>query len=312
MNPSNARPLVVTGGSGFVGRRLLPHLLDAGAKVKVLGRKAPDPRLDRRAEAVRWTPEEKGDWYGAIDGSEAVIHLAGEPVIGKRWTDEQKDAIYRSRVTSTKQVVAAIAAAKDRPRVFVCASAVGYYGDRPTNEPIDEGQGPGRDFLAHVVSDWEAAADEAAALGVRVVKLRIGLVLGPDGGVLEQMLPAFKMFVGGPVGPGDQMMPWVHIDDVVGLIDLALHNEQASGPMNVTAPHPVTMKSFSQTLGHVLGRPSFFHVPTPAVRLLFGEAAGAIVQGQAAVPRVAQKLGYTFRFEQLEPALDDLLRRKRG
>ncbi|RYE86069.1 MAG: TIGR01777 family protein [Myxococcales bacterium] len=278
----------------------------------MLGRRAPDPRLDPRAEAVRWTPEQPGDWYGAIDGSEAVIHLAGEPVIGKRWSPEQKDVIYRSRVESTRQVVAAMGAAKERPRVFVCASAVGYYGDHPAGEPVDESQGPGQGFLADVVRDWEAAADEATALGVRVVKLRIGLVLGHNGGMLESMLPAFRMFVGGPVGPGDQMMPWIHIDDVVGLVDLALASDQASGPMNATAPHPVTMNEFARALGHALGRPSAVPVPTAAVKLLLGEAGEAVVQGQAAVPRVAQRLGYAFRFERLEAALADLFRRGRG
>ncbi len=300
---------MVTGGSGFVGQRLVPSLIDKGARVTVLGRRVPDDRIDRRADVRRWTPEQPGDWYSAVDGSDAVVHLAGEPVIGKRWSDEQKGVIVRSRVDSTRQLVAAMRAAKKRPSVFVCASAVGYYGNHPASDPVDESRGPGQGFLASVVRDWEAAADEASELGGRVVKLRIGLVLGHGGGPLGPMLPAFKMFVGGPVGPGDQMMPWVHIDDIVGLIELGLTRDDAKGPINATAPNPVSMNEFARSLGKALHRPAVFPVPTPVVRLLLGEAADAVVEGQAVLPRAAEALGYSFRYTKLDSALADLFGR---
>lgn len=300
--------IVVTGGSGFVGRRLLPQLIERGDRAVVLGRKAPDPRVPSGAESKSWTPEQRGPWFGAIDGAQTVVHLAGEPVLASRWSESQKERIYRSRIESTRLLVAAMSEARERPRTLICASAVGYYGGRSDDREIDESSPPGDDFLAHVVRDWERAADEAKALGVRVVKLRIGLVLGDEGGVLAKMVPAFRLFAGGPVGSGEQMMPWVHVDDVVGLILFTIDHDEAQGAINVTAPNPVTMDLFARELGRSLGRPSAMRVPSLAVRALLGEAATPVLTGQCARPREALRLGYKFRFNELPAALDDLFR----
>jgi len=300
------RTIVVTGGTGFVGRRLLPRLIERGDQAIVLGRRSPDPRVPVGARSEPWTPEQRGDWYRHIDGASAVIHLAGEPVVAGRWTESQKERIYRSRIESTRQLVAALREAKSRPTTLLCASAVGYYGGRSDDAVVDESSPPGDDFLAHVVRDWEHEASKAEELGVRVVRLRIGLVLGDEGGVLGKMLPAFRMFAGGPVGPGGQVMPWVHVDDTVGLILFALDNEQAKGAINVTAPAPVTMDEFARELGRALGRPSLLRVPSFAIKAMLGEAATPVLTGQRALPREAGRLGYQFRFPALPGALADL------
>ena len=277
----------------------------------MLGRKAPDPRIPPPAVSALWTPDQAGPWYGQLEGAGALIHLAGEPVLAGLWTEAQKQKIRRSRVESTRHLVEAMRAAKQRPSVFVCASAVGYYGGRPGEEELDEQSDPGDDFLAQVVRDWEAEADKASELGVRVVRLRIGLVLGEEGGMLGKMVPAFRFFVGGPVGSGQQVLPWVHIEDTVGLLLFALDHPEVQGPLNVTAPGPVTMNEFSRQLGRALGRPSIFRVPSPLLKLALGEASQPVLTGQRALPRAAQRLGYTFRFPTLEGALEDLFRKPR-
>lgn len=272
----------------------------------VLRRRSPDPRLPPGVSSVRWTAEEAGPWFEQIDGADAVIHLAGEPVLAGRWTDEHKRRVRSSRVESTRLLVEAMAAAKARPAAFLCASAVGYYGGRDGGEELDEESSPGDDFLARVVRDWEAEADKATALGVRVVKLRIGLVLGENGGLLGKMVPAFRMFVGGPVGSGRQVLPWIHIDDVVGMILFALDHPEVQGPLNVTAPAPVSMEEFTRQLGRALRRPSLLRVPSPVLRLALGEAAEPMLSGQRALPRAALRHGYTFRHPSLPGALADL------
>ncbi|MCS6901898.1 MAG: TIGR01777 family oxidoreductase, partial [Myxococcales bacterium] len=241
-----------------------------------------------------------------IEGATAVIHLAGEPVLAGRWSDEHKRRVRNSRIESTRLLVEAMRTAKVKPAAFLCASAVGYYGGREGDEELDEESSPGEDFLARVVRDWEAAADRATALGIRVVKLRIGLVLGENGGLLGKMVPLFRKFVGGPVGSGRQVLPWIHIDDTVGLILFALDRPDIQGPLNVTAPSPVTMEEFCHQLGRALRRPSLLRVPAPLLRLALGEAADPMLSGQKALPRVALRQGYVFRHPTLPSALADL------
>jgi hypothetical protein len=299
-------PVVVTGGTGFVGRRLVRALIERGEHPVVLSRRAADPRVPAGATCVAWTPEAAGPWGASIDGARAVVHLAGEPVVG-RWTAEKKEKIRASRVRSTTEVVAAIRRAKVPPSVLVCASAVGFYGHRDASDEIDESALPGHDFLAGVVQDWESAAEEATALGVRVVRLRIGIVLGDEGGALSQMLTPFRMFAGGPLGNGRQVLSWIHADDVVGLVLLSLDDERARGAMNATAPAPVDMNELSRALGRRLSRPSVFRVPEFALRGLFGEGADPLLTGQRALPRAAERLGYQFRWMSLDAALADLI-----
>lgn len=301
---------IVTGGTGFLGRHLVPRLLERGEEVTVLSRKAGDPRVTRGAKSVVWQPEQRGEWYRQVDGASAVIHLAGEPVFDgmfTRWTPEKKRRIRDSRVESTRRVVEAIAEAKQRPAVFVCASAVGFYGPHPASEELNEESPAGHDFLAEVVQAWEDAASEAEKLGVRVVRLRIGLVLGEEGGVLTQMLPLFRSFVGGPVGSGEQMMPWVHVQDTVNLILFALDHPEVRGALNAVSPAPVSMGVFARALGRVLRRPSLLRAPSFALKLLLGEASAPVLTGQRVLPRVAERHGYVFAFPTLDRALEDVL-----
>ncbi|HEU4535690.1 MAG TPA: TIGR01777 family oxidoreductase [Polyangiaceae bacterium] len=301
------RTIVVTGGTGFVGRRLVARLLGRGDRVVVLSRH-PDPsRLPAGAEAAPWRPEALGPWTKSLEGADAVVNLAGEPVMGARWTEAKRRTIYDSRVVSTRRLVEAIGALAAKPRAFVSASAVGYYGARPPDEVLAEDAGPGEGFLARVVVDWEAAALGAEPLGVRVVLPRIGLVLGPEGGVLHTMVPAFRLFAGGPLGSGEQVIPWVHAEDMVSLLVWAIDDERASGPINATAPHPVSMEAFASAVGRALGRPAALRVPALALRAALGEAAEPILTGQRAIPRRALDLGFAFRHPEIDGALGDLL-----
>jgi uncharacterized protein (TIGR01777 family) len=235
-----------------------------------------------------------------------VVHLLGE-VIAQRWSDEVKREIRESRVLSTRNLVAALGELEpeERPRVLVSGSGAGWYGHRG-DERLDESTPePGDDFLAQLSVDWEAEARRGEALGVRVVVNRTGVVLSESGGALEKMLPFFKAGIGGPVAGGRQYVPWVHVDDVVGATIFSLEHEEASGPVNVTAPEPVTNKELSKTLGRVLRRPAFAPVPALAVKTLYGEMAEIVITGQRAVPGRLTELGYVFKQPELEPALRD-------
>lgn len=299
--------VVITGGTGFVGRPLVERLIARGADVVVLGRKAGDPRVPSGASSLAWTPDRDGPWGDVLDGADGVIHLAGDPVMGGRWTAAKKQRITESRVLSTRALVAAMRRAKKPPAVFVSASAVGYYGPRPADEEVHETTAAGDDFLSTVCRAWEAEAIEAEALGIRVVRPRIGIVLGKGGGALAEMLPAFRNFVGGPIGSGDQMMPWIHLVDAVGLLLFALDGD-IKGAMNVTAPNPVSMRELATSLGRALGRPSVMKVPGFMIKMALGEAAEVLLTGQRALPKRALELGYRFEFEHLDAALDAVVR----
>lgn len=297
--------VVVTGGTGFVGRALVEQLVARGDEVVVLGRTAGDPRTPAGAKSLAWTPTRDGPWGDVVDGAGAVVHLAGDPVMGGRWTAEKKRRIFDSRVESTRALVAAMTRARVRPPVFVCASAVGYYGPRAPLEEVDEDTAPGGDFLSSVCRAWEAEAVAAESLGVRVVRARVGIVLGRGGGALAEMLPAFRGFVGGPVGSGEQVLPWVHLADAVGLLLLAIDDGSLAGPLNLTSPNPVSMRAFATELGRVLRRPSALRVPPFLLKAALGEAAQALLTGQRALPRRALAAGYRFRFDDLHAALVD-------
>lgn len=300
------RGIVVTGGTGFVGRKLVADLVARGEAVTVLGRTANDARVPAGARSVAWTPDREGPWADVVSGARAVVHLAGEPVLG-RWTDARKQRIRESRIGSTRQIVRAIERAEARPDVLVSASAVGFYGARHPDEELDEETSGGDGFLAEVVRDWEKEAEAAEALGVRVVRARIGIVLGPGGGALMQMLPAFRAFVGGPVGDGKQVLSWVHEDDAVRLLCFALDDQRVRGAFNVVAPNPATMNQLARTLADALGRPAAFRVPAFAVRLALGEASMPVLTGQRVVPRVAERLGFAFRYPDLDGAVRQIV-----
>jgi uncharacterized protein len=291
--------ITITGASGMIGAKLVERLRARGDEVTTLSRNPSS------AGAVAWQPEDEPAPAAALAGRDAVIHLAGENV-AQRWSDDAKRRIRSSRELGTRHLVAGIEAADPRPRVLVSSSAVGIYGPHG-DEELDEQTPAGDDFLAEVCVVWEREAERAAALGLRVVMVRTGVVLDQGGGALAKMLPFFKLGVGGPVAGGEQYMPWIHVDDVVGLYLAALDGDAWNGPVNASAPRPVTNKTFSQALGRALHRPAFAPVPGVAVRTLYGEMAEIVTKGQRVIPRRAQELGFAFEHEDLDEALRSAL-----
>lgn len=294
--------VVIAGGSGFLGRPLAARLADDGHDVVVLTRGRAVGGLGARP--VTWTPDGSvGPWAGEIEGAGAVVNLAGEPIAARRWSAQQKARIRDSRVQATRSLAEAIGRAVAPPPVFLSGSAVGFYG--PLGDEIaTEDTPPGSDFLAGVCVQWEAEASRAAGPKTRVVCIRTGLVLERDGGALPKMLPPFKLGVGGPVGSGRQYWPWIHRDDWVDLVRWAMLTTSAAGPMNVSAPSPVTNTQFARALGRALHRPSFVPAPAFALRIVLGEMADALLlSGQRAVPSKAERLGYSFRYPRVNDAL---------
>jgi uncharacterized protein len=274
---------IVSGGTGFIGRRVVERLRGNGHEVAVWSRRGSN---------------------ASLDGMDAVIHLAGEPV-AQRWNATVKQRILDSRVLGTRRLVDEMGRVGAGPKVLVSASAIGYYGERG-DEILTENSGPGEGFLADVCRGWEAEADRAAQFGVRVMRLRIGFVLGKKGGALGKMVPAFKAGVGGKLGSGKQWMPWVHIDDVVEMFARAVESDM-SGVWNATAPNPVRNEEFTKELGRVLHRPAFFPVPGFALKIAFGEMGEHMLDSARVVPEAALTAGYRFRFSELGAALRDLL-----
>ena len=299
--------VAVTGATGLIGATLVRALVARGDEVTALSRNAERASATLDVPAATWAdPKAEQPPLDALRGRDAVVHLLGE-VIAQRWSDEAKREIRDSRVLSTRNLVGSLSqlSSGERPRVLVSGSGAGWYGHRGDERLDESAPEPGDDFLAQLSADWEAEACRAEALGVRVVLNRTGVVLSESGGALEKMLPFFKAGIGGPVAGGHQYVPWVHLDDVVGATIFALENEQMSGPMNVTAPEPVTNGELSKTLGRVLRRPAFAPVPALAVKTLYGEMAEIVITGQRAVPARLERLGYVFRWAELQPALRD-------
>jgi hypothetical protein len=358
--------VLVTGGTGFIGRPLIARLLERGDSVTALTRRVPEgvaaniasflsgassPSKVVRGQLrwLKWDPTADGAWQDEIADHDAVVHLAGETAAGRRYTDSVKQEILTSRVESTTRIVRAIertaglvprgqgsatfrrdggahgastdvqvggqngehksdgTSGRRRPEVLVCASGVGFYGGRDDAKELDESAPAGSDFLAQVCVAWEGAARQAENGGVRVVSGRIGFVLGKEGGALARLVPIFKSFAGGRLGTGRQMVPWIHLDDVVGAFLKAVDDRTLSGPMNVTAPTPVTNAEFSRALGRALGRPALLPAPSFALKALFGEGAVPLLTGQAAVPRALMDHGFRHRFTDLDAALRDVL-----
>ena len=299
--------VLVTGASGFIGSALCDSLLVRGDSVVGLSR---DPERARSTNpSVIWHPWEptlERPPEAAFEGVDAVVNLLGER-IDQRWTDESKQRILESRRTGTRNLLGAIAGLDHKPRVLVSQSAIGFYGNRG-DAIVDEEAAPGEGFDAEVVREWENAAREAEALGLRLAIVRTGHVLDPSGGFLAKLLTPFKLGVGGPIAGGEQFMSWIHIDDEVGLILWALDNDHVSGTINATAPNPVTNRELSKALGRALGRPALVPVPGLALDLMFGSEFGHVLRGgQRVVPRRATDLGYAFRFTDIDSALADLL-----
>lgn len=291
---------LVTGATGLVGRELLRRL--EGAVVLTRDVAESERRLGSGVKAWSWQPSREAAPAAAFDGVDAVFHLAGEPVAAGRWTAERKQRIKDSRVLGTRNLVAALSASAALPRVLICASGVDFYGDRGDTE-LREGSSRGQGFLSDVCEAWEAEARAAERVGVRVVLARLGLVLAPRGGALERMLPPFRLGVGGKLGDGRQWLPWVHLDDAVGLLLHAARDERLRGPLNVVAPEAATNAEFTRALGQALGRPTVLPVPRVALRVLFGELSQALLDSRRVIPAVALETHYEYRYPRLGPAL---------
>jgi uncharacterized protein (TIGR01777 family) len=294
---------VISGGTGFIGKRLVNSLLKDGHYVAVWTR---TPGKERRTavQSFYWDPLEGEPQEESINAFDVVVHLAGEPV-AQRWDDDVKRKIRDSRVLGTQRLVSAISKVKHKPSALICSSAVGYYGSRG-DEVLTENSSAGTGFLADACVAWERAADEASKLGLRVAKIRTGIALGRDGGALEKMLPAFRAFAGGTLGSGKQWMPWIHVDDLVAMYRFAM-DQAVSGALNGSAPNPVTNAKFTSELGQALHRPAFLTVPAFALETLYGEMSQVILTGQRAVPEAAQKLGFQWKYPRLGEALHNLL-----
>lgn len=293
--------VLITGGTGFIGQALCAHLLQAGHTLSVLTRD-PARALAQLPAAVRV--------LGALDDArdvEAVVNLAGEPLMAARWTAARKAAFRSSRLDTTQALIDGMARQSVRPRVLVSGSAIGYYGPRG-DEALDESAAPGDDFAAQLCRDWETGAMQAEGLDVRTCRVRTGIVLGADGGALARMLPPFRLGVGGPTGDGRQWMSWIHRDDLVALIAWLLERDGAGGAYNGTAPTPVTNRDFAQALGRALHRPAVLPTPAFVLKAAFGEMVQLLLTGQRVLPAHALAEGFTFRFPTLDDALSDLVR----
>lgn len=288
--------IVITGGTGFLGSALAESFAADSNHVVVISRTA-----GGTYKGVRHLAGPAG--YSEIDGADAVVNLAGAGIADKPWTPARKDVLLSSRIAVTSAVVGACLRATVKPKVLVSGSAIGYYGSS-LSDRHDESSPAGLDFLAQLCAQWEEAARAVEAAGVRCVLIRTGLVLGPNGGLLKKMAPPFRMFVGGPIGSGQQWMSWIHLDDWIGMVRLAISDETIRGPINLVASSPVTNREFAHALGRALHRPSVMPLPEFVVRKIFGEMAdGALLASQHVTPRVAQAAGYQFKYPGLQEAL---------
>jgi uncharacterized protein len=303
--------VTVTGATGLIGPRVIAVLQAAGAEVSVLSRDG--ARATKRLAGAGLRPVQAFDWdlmgepapSEALEGRDAIVHLAGEN-IAQRWDERSKRAIRETRVSGTRNLLDGLQRTSARPAALVSSSGVGYYGAHG-EEPLDEEAPPGEDFLARICVDWEHEAAKAATLGMRVVLMRTGVVLDRDGGALEKMLAPFRLGVGGPVAGGRQYISWIHRDDLAGLIAAGAQDERWSGPVNATAPEPVSNREFSRALARALKRPAVLPVPGAALRLLYGEMAEIVTHGARVVPAKALVLGYEFAHADLDEALSSAL-----
>jgi uncharacterized protein (TIGR01777 family) len=298
--------VTLTGATGLIGARLVRALQARGDEVTVLSRDPAGAARALGATAQEWDPAAGPAPAGALAGRDAVVHLAGERV-DQRWSDDARARILESRAAGTRHLVDGLRAADPRPAALVSSSAVGFYGPRD-DEVVDESTPAGDGFLADVCEVWEREAARAEELGMRVVRVRTGVVLDRSGGALARMLTPFRLGVGGPVASGRQYIPWIHADDLVGIYLAAIDGSDWTGPVNATAPEPVTNKDFSRALGRALHRPALLPIPGAALQLLYGEMAEIVTTGQRAVPRRPLELGYAFRHPDLDEALRDALR----
>jgi uncharacterized protein len=303
--------VIITGGTGLIGRALAEDLLMDGHEVILLSR-SPDKRdgnIPAGAQVLGWDGRTSQGWAEAADGAGAIINLAGANLSSKRWSDKQKEKLLESRLNPGRAVVEAVEKAVTRPQVVIQSSAVGYYGTRYGDRQVTEKMAPGKDYLSNMCVEWENSTAPVEQYGIRRAVARIGVVLTSDSIALKRMALPYKLFVGGPLGSGRQWLSWIHLEDQVAALRFLVDNPTASGPFNLTSPTPVTNSRFGKILGRVLKRPSWFPVPAFLIKTLFGEMATVVLDGQRAVPKRLQDLGFKFCYPELESALREIYRK---
>jgi uncharacterized protein (TIGR01777 family) len=291
---------LITGGSGFVGSNLADYLLDQGHQVTAIGRSANQSRIQHaNYRYISADTTQPGDWQKELQNQDAVVNLAGTTIF-KRWTESYKQQIYDSRVLTTRNVVSSLPAGQGI--TFCSASGAGYYGNRG-DDILKENEKPGDDFLANLSVAWEKEAFKAADKGIRVAVMRFGVVLGQSGGAMAKMIPAFKSFVGGPLGSGNQWFPWMHIDDLVAAIDFILAHQEVSGPLNFCAPQPTRNRELANAIGEALNRPAFIPAPAFMIRMALGEFGNVLLDSQRIVPDKLQHFGFNFQYPDIKSAI---------
>jgi uncharacterized protein (TIGR01777 family) len=302
--------IIVTGATGSIGRILVRELSLRGDEVIVFTRNTEnaEKKIIYASRYIKWDYNNPEVWKEQINGIDVIVHLAGANLASRRWNEEYKRIAYNSRIISTRKLVEAISEVDKKPKAFICSSAVGYYGNR-SDDYLSEHEEPADNFLAKLCADWEKEAAKVENFGVRSVSIRTGLVLSKNEGLLKQMIPTFKLFLGGFLGNGRQWFPWIHIDDIIGIYKHAIDNENFHVSINAASPGIVRMKQFAKTLGRVLHRPSFLPIPKFAIRILKGELGNYTTHSQRVVMDKLLNSGYKFKFENLEDALSDLLKK---
>lgn len=301
--------IIITGGTGLIGKALCPLLLADGHLVTVLSRNPDAARgMPRGVRIEEWDGKTPEGWSQFVNGTDAIINLAGAGIADSRWTAQRKQLLRESRIHAGLAIQKAIQQAAQKPKVLIQSSAVGYYGAHTDDEIITEAAATGKDFLAKVCFDWEMSTAPVSKMGVRRPVIRTGVVLSKEGGALPKMLLPFKFFAGGPIGSGKQWLPWIHLTDQVRAIKFLLDHPSADGPFNLAAPNPVNNKQFGEILGAIMRRPAFMPTPGVAMQALFGEMSTVLLDGQRAVPQRLEELGFAFTYSTLREALSDLLK----
>jgi len=298
---------VIAGGTGFIGRHVSRLLIHEGHSVTILSRHTPDDKhlVNIHARHIQWDGCTQGAWAKECEGADVVLNLSGAPIADSRWTKKRKQELIDSRMQSTKTLLQAISSWRNKPHTFITASGIGFYGDRG-EEVVNESSPMGQGFLPQLCQAWESAAMEGEALGLRVILIRIGMVLGPDGGALSKMTLPFRMFLGGPILPGTQFVSWIHREDLARLILFLMTRSSIRGPVNAVAPETVTMKAFCTALGKSMNRPSLFPVPEFVLRIVLGELATMLTTGQRVHPNKALEGGFSYSYATLQAALDSI------
>ena len=293
--------ILITGGTGFIGSQLCTYLSEHGHNLTVSSRNL--GLVNNKIKTITDLKQLNENEYFDV-----VINLAGQPIADKRWSKVQKDIILNSRLDTTEQLIQFFSTAKKKPAIFISGSAIGYYGLAQSDNEINETDNPDNSFSSQLCQQWELSAQQAEKLGIRTCLLRTGIVLGKNGGALKKMLPPFKLGLGGKIGSGTQWMPWIHIDDMIGLIDLCINNKDISGAINCTAPTPVTNLTFTKTLAAAINRPAIFPMPAFVIKLLMGQMGEELLlNGKKVVPKKALDFGYQFKYQQLDMALKDIV-----